>query len=270
MPLPITKDFDDFEKMDSYLENSNNFFHTESINETKENLAETIYSNDRGVYIFSGERGVGKSRLLQEVIEEIKDDIFFLENPPSEEREFLEEVYLQLRGKKFSKNVKIDEVRIRVNDAFKKISHTVIIDNINESNFSIVEDIGKVIDELDGLKILFAIDKDVIEEWENLKLNFEFSGKVELNPLSKTEMVNYIKSSFQNEGVDKEIKELLRYSDFIYEASKGNIKKVIDLISTSFKIVAFANREDIDKFKSMNECIIIMSAIDKELLDGQE
>jgi len=266
---PATIDnFDDLDKIANYLEKSNSLFYTDTINETKENLAETIYSNNRGIYIFTGERGVGKSRLLHEVIDEIKNDIFFLANPPLKEREFLEEIYMQLRGKKFSQNVKIDEARIRVNDAFKKISHTIIIDNINKDSFSIVEDIENVLDELSGLKILFVMDNDAINKLEKLNLDSKLSGKVELEPLSKIELNEYIKSSLQKHNVNKEMEEILKQIDFIYEVTQGNIKKVIDLISTSFSIVALANREGIDKFKSMNECIIIMSAIDRELLDG--
>ncbi len=220
-----------FGQVGEFLTKKNSFFHFPSIVEVKEALTEIVYSNDRGIYILYGDKGVGKSRLVQEITKEVNDDIYLFSTPPSSEREFFEDIYMRLRNKKFAQNVKIDEVRIRVNDAFKKIADTNILD------------------------ILDDISKDVNDIFE-------------LSTLSQNEIYNFLNNSLRNRNIDDEVDRLLNEINLVYSITHGNIQQVIDIVSTAFEILAVAHNENISKFKNINECIILMSAIDRDLIDG--
>jgi hypothetical protein len=244
----------DFEKID--------FFTAESISDTKDLISDVIYSNDRGVYIISGEKGVGKSRLIKQIVDEVKEDIFLITQPPRLEREFLEESYLQLRQKHFSKSVKIDEMRIRVNDAFKKINHTIIIDNIGESLTPLIDDIGKSIDMIKDLKIVMVIDKTFSDENDlNRTFIFKTQEHIEVPQISKQDLGEFLKG-LENGNI------YFRSLDFIFDATAGNFQKVQDLIKTALEIVEFGTKENLDKFKILNECMLIMSAFENELING--
>ncbi len=141
----------EFSQVGEYLKKQANFFQSSSITRTKEEIMEIIYSNDRGIYILYGDKGIGKSRLIREITEQIQDDIYLFSAPPSSEREFFEQVYLKLRNRKFAQNVKIDEVRIRVNDAFKKIAHTIIVDGIYMDNIQFFFFFINIADSISGL-----------------------------------------------------------------------------------------------------------------------
>jgi adenosyl cobinamide kinase/adenosyl cobinamide phosphate guanylyltransferase len=263
--LSGAKDIEDFENIEIFLREQIEFLSPKSRDETKDTISEIIYSNDRGIYYIYGEKGVGKSRFIGEIIKEVKDDIFYISTAPKDEREFLEEIYMQLRGKRFSQNVKIDEVRIRVNDAFKKINHTIIIDNVADENVPLLKEIENSIKLLDGLKMVLILDKNLTEQ---SSINLEIKGKIEIKKISKDEVSEFIKLAFQDNGFEKERVALLKSIDFINETTDGNFNKFIDLISNAFKIVSFSNKEGIDKFQDLNECILIMSAFDKELING--
>ncbi len=240
-----------------------------SISDIKDSLAEMFYSNDRGIYIFTGEDGSGKSRIVKDVVAEIKDDIFFLKKPPANEREFLEEIYMQLRNKKFSQNVKLDEVRIRVNDAFKKMSHTIIIDGIDIEQSSIIYELGDVVKELDGLKVIFVTSIEVANKLSAQRVEFfDSKSRLEIGGLTEDETEEFLELLLSES--EPEQTALSREYQFVHEVTDGNISKVIKLVDKTFEILILAHQESLDKFKSMNDCIVIMSAIDCEFLDGQE
>ena len=256
----------EFGQVGEFLAKKNSFFHFPSIIEVKEALTEIIYSNDRGIYILYGDKGVGKSRLIQEITKEVKDDIYLFSTPPSSEREFFEEIYMRLRNKKFAQNVKIDEVRIRVNDAFKKIAHTIIIDNLLDKDFGFLQSIVQIRDVINGLKIIFIVDTNIFDSLNNISK--DVNSILELPILSQNDIYNFLDNSLRNRGVDDEVDNLLDEINLIYSITHGNIQKVIDMVSTIFEILAVAHDENISKFKNINECIILMSAIDRDLIDG--
>jgi RNase adaptor protein for sRNA GlmZ degradation len=253
-----------FEDVENYFTEELPFIEAKSRSSLKESILDIIYSNDRGIYYVFGDSGVGKSRLIKSIKDDLKEEIFYLDNSPVNEREFLEEIYMQLRGKKFSQNVKIDEVRIRVNDAFKKINHTIIIDDLEEKE--LLNEVVESLEFLDGLKMLFIADKNFDDE----SIKNRFNSKIEINGITKDETFGFLKESMADRSFEKELSEILKSIDFIFETTKGNYGKIIEIISNAYKIVDFANSENIDKFKSLNECVIIMSALDRELVDGQE
>jgi len=259
-----------YEQIKEFLKKDMNFFDAESMRNTKDLISDLIYSNDRGIFILSGEAGIGKSRVINSIVDEVKEDVFILNSPPTLERNFLEEVYLQLRKKRFSKDVKIDEIRIRVNDAFKKINHTIIIDNIGESYTPLIEDIGKSLNSsMKDLKIILVLDKvfkDLLEIKSSCK--FKVQDSINVKPISKTDLEIFFQQSFEKFNIQKEVNTILNNFDFIYTITDGNILKFNKFIETVFDILATAEKENIGKFKKLNKCVLVMSALDNELVDG--
>ena len=248
-----------FSQVGEFLTKKNSFFHFPSIVEVKEALTEIVYSNDRGIYILYGDKGVGKSRLVQEITKEVNDDIYLFSTPPSSEREFFEDIYMRLRNKKFAQNVKIDEVRIRVNDAFKKIAHTIIIDNLQDKDFGFLQSIVQIRDIISGLKIIFIVDTNILDILDDISK--DVNDIFELSTLSQNEIYNFLNNSLRNRNIDDEVDRLLNEINLVYSITH-------DIVSTAFEILAVAHNENISKFKNINECIILMSAIDRDLIDG--
>ena len=89
----------DFHKID--------FFHAEAWTEIKDKIYDLIYSNDRGFYSIYGNTGVGKSRLIENITNNLDENIFLIKNAPEIERDFYESADLQLRQKQFSKMLKL-------------------------------------------------------------------------------------------------------------------------------------------------------------------
>ena len=261
----------DFTKIELFLKEEIPFFEAQSMVDTKDIISDLIYSNDRGIYLLSGETGVGKSRLIKSIVDEVDEDVFLITEPPKLERDFLEDTYLQLRKKQFSKNVKIDEMRIRVNDAFKKINHTIIIDNIGEIQTSLIKEIGKHLEDIKDLKIILVFDR-VFENSEDIKTLFSFEVKenFEIKPISQEDLKEFLSKSLINLNIEKEIRAILSNFDFVYKITDGNFLKFNNLLSTVFDILSTAEKENLDKFKNLNECVLIMSALENELVDGEK
>jgi AAA+ superfamily predicted ATPase len=239
----------DFHKID--------FFHAEAWTEIKDKIYDLIYSNDRGFYLIYGNSGVGKSRLIKTITNELDENIFLIEDAPEVEREFYESAYLQLRQKQFSKNVKIDEIRIRVNDAFKKLNHTIIIDNIRDPQSNFLKELATHKEDIKDLKIVIVVSsKNVGDE-----IDVEFKDFFKVPEIFESDL-----SIFLNEF--EEYQEILQdYSNFIFQVTSGNFGKLEKLLGTAFDIVETAQKENLEKFKELNECILIMSAIDNEFVE---
>ena len=60
----------DFHKID--------FFHAEAWTEIKDKIYDLIYSNDRGFYLIYGNTGVGKSRLIENITNNLDENIFLI------------------------------------------------------------------------------------------------------------------------------------------------------------------------------------------------
>lgn len=259
-----------FQNIRTFLEENSEYFQAKSMSDIRDMISELIYSNDRGIYLLSGDKGIGKSRLIKSIINEIDNDIFIIKDIPEDERTFLEDIYLQLRKKRFSSSVKIEEMRIRVNDAFKKVNHTIIIDNINEELSPLTDEIEIAISKLEDLKIIILLDKTSksTKEEEN-SFQFKIKTFINIKPISQTDFKEYLSNLFKNQDVDTlYTQEFLKNSDFIYKVTNGNFLKMIDLIVSVFDIIDTGNSENIDKFKTINKCIIVMSAFDNELINN--
>ena len=240
------------------------FFNAESLSETKDIISDLIYSNDRGISIISGEKGVGKSRLIKSIVDEVQEDIFLIVEPPRLEKDLLAELYFKLKNKQFSKSVKISEMKIRVNDAFKKINHTIIIDNIHEELSPLIDEIGRSVHDIRDLKILIVVDK-VFTTPQDLVNTFNFKAQenILVKELSENDFEQFIKSL---DNLDKKL--MSENLEFIYTATNGNLGKLEKMINTSLEIVEVANKEKITKFQKLNKCILVMSALENELIYG--
>jgi len=239
------------------------FFNAESLSETKDIISDLIYSNDRGIFIISGENGVGKSRLIKSIVDEVQEEsVFLITEPPRLEKDLLEDIYYKLRNKHFSRNVKINEMKVRVNDAFKKINHTIIIDNIHEELSPLIDEIGRSIHDIRDLKILIVVDK-VFATPQDLEQTFNFTARenILIDKLSEDDFKLFI-TEFVN------IKEIEEDINFIYTATNGNIGKLEKMINTSFEIIEVAKKENIIKFNKLDKCILVMSALENEFING--
>jgi hypothetical protein len=239
----------DFHKID--------FFHAEAWTEIKDKIYDLIYSNDRGFYLIYGNTGVGKSRLIENITNNLDENIFLIKNAPEIERDFYESAYLQLRQKQFSKNVKIDEIRIRVNDAFKKLNHTIIIDNIRNTESDFFKELIAHKNDIKDLKIVMIVSSKSVGD----NINVKFQDFLEIPEISKNDLSFFLTEFPEYQNV------LLDNLDFLFEVTLGNFGKLEKLLRTAFDIVETAKQENLEKFKELNECILIMSAIDNEFIE---
>jgi len=240
------------------------FFNAESFSKTKDIISDLIYSNDRGIFIISGETGVGKSRLIKSIVDEVKEDIFLITEPPLLEKDLLAEIYYKLKNKHFSKNVKISEMKVRVNDAFKKINHTIIIDNIDKELSSLIDELGMSIQDIRDLKILIVIDKifETPQDIDNT-FNFKVQENILVSRFSESDLKIFVD---QLDILDKKV--LSENFQLIYTATNGNIGKLEKMINTSLEILEVAKTEKIMKFQKLDKCILIMSALENDLING--
>jgi hypothetical protein len=252
------------ENIDKYIEEKSSLFVPPSMKDAKETLLEIVYSNERGVYIIYGEQDIGKSRLINSIKEEIENDIFIISKPYQTERETLDELYRQLRGKQFAESVKLYEVKIRVNDAFKKVSHTIIIDNTSEFSKNVLIELLRFAIEAVDLKVLFVFSNN----WRDLELDVTPKFEIKLHKMVEKDIGNYLDFLFLDTEFESELKEFKKHIHFIFETSKGNFTSMMALISGVFEIIGFAKKEELEKHQKVNECLIVMSAFHKELIDG--
>ncbi len=256
-----------FDNILQVLNQSAQTFQAKSYIKTREKFLEVIYSNDRGVYLFDGEAGSGKSTMIKSIYDSITSDIYLIQTPPINIRELLDEMYFLLRGKRFSQTVKLDEIKIRVNDAFKKINHTVIIDNLRDDNLELIKQFNKISEEFDGLKILFSMDTVLFNNEDPILLFTKgFKDRITLKPLIEDDIVDYF--NVLKEDFSIEFSELIKHSYVVYDITGGRFYKLYRLLLGIFDILKLAHSENIEKYQEISECIIIMSAIDKELIHG--
>ena len=92
-------------------------------------------------------------------------------------------------------------------------------------------------------------------------INVKFQDFLEIPEISKNDLSFFLTEFPEYQNV------LLDNLDFLFEVTLGNFGKLEKLLRTAFDIVETAKQENLEKFKELNECILIMSAIDNEFIE---
>ena len=88
---------------------------------------------------------------------------------------------------------------------------------------------------------------------------------IKLNPITEEEMIQYINKKLLIDGAN----HLFTEKEFhqIYKYTKGNFRYIKKFVRTLFKLLNFAVKHNLEKYKKINSCLITMTAIKLGLED---
>jgi len=261
-----------YETVKTILRDKNQFIMTDNIQKAKDRLYDIIYSNDRGIYLFTGEQGAGKSLIIDRLISTIKDDIYLyrdIENR-NNERTILEGLYRLIKKKSLASNIALDEVKNRVNDAYQKVNHTIIIDNADQLEESTLEKVADFFRENSKLKVIFVADITTSKDSEffNSIIHAEEQNLTVLSNYNNSEIIKYYEQLLKFNFFKNDLKAISKYSELIEELTGGNLKAMRTLLSNLFKVLIASEENSIKRFSKINECVLTMSALEGGLIDG--
>jgi hypothetical protein len=260
-----------FENVQSILQDRDLFISTVNIQKAKDELYDFIYSNERGVYLFSGEAGGGKSLIVDRLILTINSDIYLYRDTDSDERAILAGLYRLIKKKSLASNIAINEVKKRVNDAYKKVNHTIIIDNADRLDDKVLESLSTFFKDNRDLKVIFVVDitsstRD--SDFFNSIIKTDEKNIVTLENYSEDEIVHYYEQLLKFSFFNSDLKQIKRCKSVITELTGGNLKKMRILIGNLFEIVHYAEESKLKKLSKIDNCTLTMSAIKGGLVDG--
>lgn len=257
---------------DIFFDTGSNYVEIPKFSMLKNFIKEQMFENKNPIISVLGYPGVGKSLLIKRVVGEIgnEENILYIDMPLIGNEEFLKHLAKKITGKtpqKFSVTTLVDEL----NETIKDSHIFIIVDEAQNYPEEQLEFFRMMSDRkvFKFVLIMHMLEKNSIVNKEHFKgrmWNF-----IEITPLSRLEMIEYIQKSFMLHGMF-DISSMFsdKNYNFMHKVTNGNIRKVNMLLYKIFDIAEFYYNNLPQKTVGNKgfQKIIEMSALDLRLISA--
>ena len=231
----------------------------------KNGLLQTLNSRDIPMVFLLGDPGVGKSYLLQFVIEKatrIKIAKFF-PNPHFNERELLETL-LRTTGEEVQHNTQsIHDLIESLKKHYQNLEYTVFIDEAQLMSEKQLEFI-RVLGDMKLFQFVLSMHKN---EGHYILAKPHFKSRnaktITLEHITKEELTHYLQNRLLAHNLSEVATQFNeKEAQFIHKHSKGNFRSSKKMMRAVCEIIELAKRGNLEKYTKVNEATLTMAAID--------
>lgn len=232
------------------------------------NTIESILSHNAKQLLFlTGEPGVGKSAFLNYLETQFSYDIIKFDIPFLEPIDFVK-ILIQKTQTEVT-NYSLEELIKQVISLYRDSNYIVVIDEAQLLSKEMIE-IIRILADSKAFWFILAMHK---HESKQILKEPQFASRphkiLELQNITLEECKEYIFTELENENATMLANEITKkHLKTIYKLSRGNMRVLKKLLHTSFLLIDYAQKNDKEKHKTFNKCILTMAAIDGGLIDA--
>ena len=230
------------------------------------NTIESILSHHTKQLLFlTGEPGVGKSAFLNYLESQFSYDVIKFDIPFLKPVDFVKILIHKTQTE--VANYSLEELIKQVISLYQNSNYVVFIDEAQLLSKDMIE-IIRILADSKAFWFILAMHK---HESKKILKEPQFASRphkvLQLQNISIEESKEYIFTELENENAAMLANEITKkYLKAIYKLSKGNMRALKKLLHTSFLLIDYAQKNDKEKYKAFNKCILTMAAIDGGLL----
>lgn len=215
-----------------------------------------------------GDPGVGKSHIMRVMhySSMAHGSSVLIEHPFFDPNDLLKELY-HLRGMVFDKQKSQGEMIDELFEAFVGMFCTIFIDEaqlLNHNQFEFI----RILSDTKLFQFVLAMHKD---EGRALLAKKQFKTRtklvIEYGNLEENEILRYIHTLFMGHThgeialmfTRNEARVIARYAN-------GNFRMIKKFLYTLMKLLDFAQKQGLNKYRSLNSCLLTMAALDIGLI----
>jgi len=135
----------------------------------------------------------------------------------------------------------------------------IVIDEAQLLDMKLIEYIRTLTDTKEYNFLLSMHTKEAKEILEKEHFKSRTIDVIELTPITKAEMVQYINSKLLRNNAHHIFSN--REFNKIYNYTHGNFRYIKKFVKTLFELLEFAHKNNLSKYKKVNSCLITMTAI---------
>ncbi len=246
------------------------FFHAATAERARRTLHELIESPERRLLFLLGEPGVGKTKMLRTLREDLEGEgsrkVLFFTEPFFDPRSFLERL---LKEEGLSAEGSLEECKAQAVERYGEMSHLIMIDEAQLLDEASLEFL-RILADTRAFSLLLSMHRKEGEEILSLPHFRSRSHRVvEIGALEPSEVGEYLRSRLRGEGMEelagaldeRNIKRIHRYTG-------GNFRFVKRMAQTLFELMDEAKAKGMGRFARPNGCLTEMAALDLGLIDG--
>jgi len=247
-------------------QNDSEHYHQNSEVLHMKNMIKSILShNTKQLLFLTGEPGVGKSAFLNYLETQFSYDVIKFDIP------FLEPIdFVKILIKKTQTEVtdySLEELIKQVISLYQNSNYMIVIDEAQLLSKDMIE-IIRILADSKAFWFILAMHK---HESKKILKEPQFASRphkvLELQNISIQESKEYIFTELENKNATILASEITKkYMKTIYKLSKGNMRLLKKLLHTSFLLIDYAQKNNKEKYKAFNKCILSMAAIDGGLI----
>jgi len=248
---------------------SKSYFDSMSFEIARKSLTDAIMNTQINLTFLLGESGRGKSFLVNYLIKNFPQDMFFvfIAHPVKSEDDLLTLLFKKMTNEERG-SYSLHALRNKVISLYSEKKHTIFIDEAQILNIELLEAI-RILSDTKLLKFVLIMHEnegnDILE-----KPHFKTRQKriVNLSTLKSNETERYIQQTFIQHS-HGEIGSMFtkKHSAAITKLCQGNFRYIKRFVYTVLEILEFAKDEGMERYQNLNNCILTMAAIDGGFLN---
>ncbi len=248
------------DKLDTSL-----YFDSQTSLSAKKRVLDIIRTGEYNLIFLLGEPGSGKTYLIKLLNQELKSSILsiVISNPF-----FTEEKLMKILLDSINR-YDIDPADTkRVQELYQGIRHTIFIDEaqlLNERQIELI----RILSDTKVFNFVLAMhEREGYEILEKPHFKTRLKDIINIGRLREDEILRYIQSTFLLDNETQEFSYLFdkKIAKIIYKWTKGNFRTIKNYLHTLLELYEYAQEREMEKYLSINSCLLRMTAIDLELL----
>jgi type II secretory pathway predicted ATPase ExeA len=244
------------------------YFDSISAEIARKNLQEAIGDETLPLIFIVGDPGVGKSHMMRLMhhATAVRSLTVFIDHPFFDPNDLFKLLY-DARGIVFIKTKTQGEILEELFEAYVGMKCTIFIDEaqlLNDAQFELIRILG----DLKLFQFVLAMHKD---EGRLLLQKKQFKTRtklvIEYGNIEENEVLRYVQSLLMGQAFGdialmfsrSEAKAIARYT-------RGNFRTIKKFLYTLMKLLAYAQRNNLSKYRKINSCLLAMTALDIGLI----
>ncbi len=247
---------------------SSGYYHQNSEVIHIKNKIESIIDNDTKQLLFlTGEPGVGKSAFLNYLDGKFSYDIIKFDIPFLEPIDFVK-ILIKKTGSEVD-NYSLEELIKQVISLYKNSNYIVVLDEAQLLSKDMIE-IIRILADSKAFWFLLAMHK---HESQKILKEPQFASRphkvIQLQNISLDECKEYIYTELEKKDATLLANTITgKYIKYIHKLTQGNMRMLKKLLYTSFLLIDYAQKNNEDRYKSFDKCILTMAAIEIGLINA--
>ncbi len=247
---------------------SSGYYHQNSgVVRIKNQIANIIDNDTKQLLFLTGEPGVGKSAFLKYLESKFSYDIIKFDIPFLEPIDFVK-ILIKKTGTKVD-NYSLEELIKQVVFLYKNSNYVVVIDEAQLLSNDMME-IIRILADSKAFWFILAMHE---HESKKILQEPQFASRphkiLQLQNISLEECREYIYSELETKNATMLANTITdKYIKYIYKLTQGNMRMLKKLLYISFLLIDYAQKNNEERYKAFNKCIITMAAIETGLINA--